>query len=169
MEVFEAIRNRRSIRRYKSTPVPREHIIRCLEAARWAPSARNSQPWEFIVVTKEDVRRKLAEVHMWGRHIAEAPVTVIFLADPEKSPRYWMNDLGACIMNFMLEAFDLGLGTCWIGVCGSPFEEEFKKILGVPERLRVVAAVTLGYPDESPSKSRRSLEELTSWECYGCK
>ena len=169
MDVFEAIFGRRSIRRYLSKPVEEEKVLKCLDAARWAPSAVNSQPWEFIVVKDPELRRKLADIHRWGRHMAESPVVIVVLADPSKSPVYWQNDTGAAIQNLLLSAYAQGLGTCWIGVHGSRFEESIKELLNVPKHLRVVCAITLGYPAESPSSSRRSLEDIVHWDKYGGK
>jgi len=168
VDALELIKGRRSIRRYRPEPVERDKVIYCLEAARWAPSAGNRQPWEFIVVTEPETRKRLAEVHRWGRHMAEAPVVVVALADPSRDPSYWQQDLGAAIQNLMLAAYSQGLGTCWIGVSGNPeYEEKFREILGVPSHLRVVTAITLGYPAEAPSKDRRPLDEIVHWERYG--
>ncbi len=169
MDVFQAIYGRRSIRKYLSKPVEKEKILKCLDAARWAPSAVNSQPWEFIVVTDPDLRDRLARIHHWGKHMAESPVVIIVLADPQKSLVYWQNDTGAAIQNFLLAAYAQGLGTCWIGVHGSRFEDEIKELLNVPKHLRVVCAVTLGYPAESPSSYRKDLDEIVYWESYGNK
>lgn len=169
MDVFDAIYGRRSIRRYSSRPVEEEKVLKCIDAARWAPSAVNSQPWEFIIVRDEATRRRLAEIHRWGRHMAESPVVIIVLADPRKSPTYWQNDTGAAIQNLLLAAYAQGLGTCWIGVYGSRFEDDIKRLLNVPEHLRVVCAITLGYPNECPSSTRRDIKEIVHWEKYGCR
>ena len=169
MDFLELAKSRRSIRSYKPTPVESDKVLYCLEAARWAPSSMNSQPWEFIVVTDPETRRRLAEVHRWGRHMAEAPVVIIALANMDRATGYWQQDMGAAIQNLLLAAHAQGLGTCWIGVSESPFEEKFKELLGVSDKYRVVAAITLGYPAESPSKTRRSLEEIAHWERFGKK
>ncbi|MEM2598263.1 MAG: nitroreductase family protein [Thermoproteota archaeon] len=169
MDVMEAIKTRRSIRKYKSTPVEDEKIIECLEAARWAPSANNSQPWEFLVVKNPETRRKLADIHRYGRFMAESPVVVVFIADPERSSNWYHGDVAVSVQNFLLAAHSLGLGTCWMGVLNTPFEEPIKKLLGIPDGLRVLCTVSVGYPDEKPSRSRRPLEEVTHWEKYGLK
>jgi nitroreductase len=167
MDVLEAIKTRRSIRRYKDKPVEDEKIVQCLDAARWAPSAMNSQPWEFIVVKDPDVRRRLADIHRYGRHMAQSPVVIVILARPMS--RYWHGDAAVATQNLMLVAHSLGLGTCWMGVIDTEFEEPIKKLLGVPEDLRVLCTVSLGYPDESPSRGRVPLEEKAHWEKYGVK
>ncbi|MGQ9479659.1 MAG: nitroreductase family protein [Thermoproteota archaeon] len=167
MNVIEAIRTRRSIRKYKDTPVEEEKIIQCLDAARWAPSANNSQPWEFIVVRDPESRKKLAEIHRYGRFMAESPVVVVFVANPRKSENWYHGDVAVAVQNFLLAAQSLGLGTCWIGVLNTPFEEPIKRLLGVPEELRILCTVSVGYPYESPTRSRRPLEEILHWERYG--
>jgi len=168
-ELMELVKSRRSIRTYKEDPVNQSKVLKCLEAAIWAPSARNSQPWEFVVVTDTGTRRRLAEVHRWGRHMAESPVVIVVLADPSKSPRHWRCDCGAAVQNLLLMAHAQGLGTCWIGVHDSEYEEEFRRVLNVPERYRVFCAVTLGYPAESPSKDREPLSSKVHWERYSHK
>ncbi len=169
MDVMEAIKTRRSIRKYKPTPVEDEKIMECLEAARWAPSANNSQPWGFLVVKNPETRRKLAEIHSYGRFMAESQVVVVFIADPGRSSNWYHGDVAVAVQNFLLAAHSLGLGTCWMGVLNTLFEEPIKKLLRIPDGLRVLCTVSVGYPDEKPSRSRRPLEELTHWEKYGLK
>ncbi|RLE85870.1 MAG: nitroreductase family protein [Thermoprotei archaeon] len=165
-ELMRVIRSRRSIRSYENKPVNKELVLRCLEAAIWAPSANNSQPWEFIVVTDPETRRRLANVHRWGRHMSESPIVIVVLANPSKSPRHWRCDCGAAVQNMLLMAHAHGLGSCWIGVHDTAYEEEFRKILKVPEELRIFCAITLGYPAERPSKNREPLESKLHWEEY---
>ncbi|MEM0085270.1 MAG: nitroreductase family protein [Candidatus Methanomethylicia archaeon] len=169
MDVFEAILKRRSIRRYLDKPVEAEKILKCLEAARWAPSAHNSQPWHFIIVRDRETREKLASIHPFGKHMAYSPIVLVVLADPEKSPIFWQNDVGAAVQNILLTAFSEGLGSCWIGVQFTPFEEEFKKILKIPEKFRVVCAITIGYPAHERTSTRVALEDIVSVDFYGNK
>jgi len=166
MEVFEAILGRRSIRRYLSKPVGEEKIIKCLYAAVWAPSANNSQHWNFIVVTDAETRKRMAEVHTWGRFMAEAPVVIAVVGDPSRSS-FWREDLGAAVQNMLLAAYAQGLGTCWMGVAGTSYEKPLKKILGVPENLRILCTVSLGYPAEKPFKRREPLSRKVHWEKFG--
>lgn len=169
MDLIEAIKTRRSIRKYKSTPVEDEKITECLEAARWAPSANNSQPWEFIVVRNPETRRKLAEIHRYGRFMAESPVVLVFIADPGKSSNWYHGDVAVAVQNFLLAAHSLGLGTCWMGVLNTPFERPIKELLGIPKELVVLCTVSLGYSDEKPERSRKPLKEMVHWERYGLK
>lgn len=166
MDLFEAILGRRSIRRYLDKPVEEEKILKCLYAATWAPSAYNSQHWNFIVIRDTETRRKLAEVHRYGRFMAESPVVIAAIGDPSKSS-FWREDLGAAVQNMLLAAYAQGLGTCWMGVADTPFEEPIKKLLGVPENLRVLCTISLGYPAEKPSRGREPLKRKIHWEKYG--
>ena len=160
----EVVEKRRSIRRYKSTPVPKEKILRVLEAARVAPSAGHRQPWHFIVVEDKETIRKLAKSE-WA---AEAPVMIVGLADEPASPGWCLNDLGIALEHIVLAATNLGLGTCWMGQTGR--EEMIKSLLGIPDNFKVVAVVPMGVPDETPSpKERKSLDAIVSWEKYGSR
>lgn len=167
MDVFDAVRNRRSIRKYRKDPVEDEKIRKCLEAAQWAPSASNRQPWHFIVVRNEEARKALADMHPYGRFMKGSPVVIVVLCDPEKHPKYYLYDPCIATQNLLLAAYSQGLGTCWMGVIGAGFEEDMKKLLNVPERMRILCCVSLGYPDETPSSTRRALQDIVSWEKYG--
>ncbi|MBS7639643.1 nitroreductase family protein, partial [Candidatus Bathyarchaeota archaeon] len=126
----------------------------------------NSQHWNFIVVRDAETRRRLAEIHRYGRFMAESPVVIAVTGDPSKSI-FWREDLGAAVQNMLLAAYAQGLGTCWMGVADTPFEEPIKKLLGVPENLRVLCTISLGYPAEKPSKGREPLKRKVHWERYG--
>jgi len=163
MEFTEAVRKRRSIRRYKNTPVPKESILKVLEAARLAPSAGHRQPWHFIVFHDKATTEKLAGGQRWA---ADAPVVIMGLADPEASPNWCYNDLAIAFEHLVLAATDLGLGTCWMGQMYR--DEEIKELLGIPDKLKVIALTPLGVPDETPApKARKGLDEIVSWERYG--
>jgi len=159
----EVLEKRRSIRKYKDAPVPKEKILKMLEAARIAPSASNRQPWHFIVVENKETIKKLAKQE-W----AEAPVMVVGLADQAASPNWCSNDLGIALEHLVLAATNMGLGTCWMGQTGR--EEMIKKLLGIPDNFKVVAVVPIGVPAETPApKERKSLDTIVSWEKYGSK
>jgi nitroreductase len=163
MELMEVIQNRRSIRKYKTKPVRQEDIEYVLEAARLAPSWGNRQCWRYIVVTDEELRRKIT-MRDWA---AEAPVVIVGCADPTKAgdkagKPYYMLDMGISMEHLVLAAHDKGLGTCWLG--GQFDEEIVREALGVPASHRVVALTPLGYSDEDPqAKKRKPIQELYSW------
>jgi len=167
MEVKEAVKTRRSIRKYRRIAVDDQQILECLEVAKWAPSANNSQPWEFIVIGNPETTKKLGDIHHGGSFMADSPVVVVFLADPRRSPSCYHGDVAVAVQSFMLAAHSLGLGTCWIGVINTEYEQPIKRLLGIPQDLVVVCVVSLGHPDEKPSSSRRSLAEMVHWERYG--
>ena len=161
MELKEVIENRRSIRKYKDTPVPKDKIMKILEAARLAPSASNHQTWHFMVVQNKDMIKKLAK-QAWAE---AAPAMIVCLADTEESPGWCQNDLGIAVEHMVLTAWDLGYGTCWMGQ--SNREDLLKELLGIPDKYRPIALFTLGKPDEAPAaKPRKSIEDIVSWEKY---
>ncbi|MEM1569510.1 MAG: nitroreductase family protein [Candidatus Bathyarchaeia archaeon] len=179
MEVFEAIRTRRSIRVYEDKPVEEEKLRKVLEAARLAPSAGNRQPWRFIVVTdpkvKEELRLTKEKLRPPPREplrgpprdpIRSAPVIVVGCALPGESfpgTDFWKIDVAIALQNLVLVAWEQGLGTCWVGVFHE--EGEVKKVLGLPEEARVVAMITLGYPAEKkePVTDRKPLDEIVRY------
>lgn len=164
MNFKEVIEKRRSIRKYKDTPVPKEKIIKILEAARIAPSASHRQPWHFIVVEDKETIKKLAKSE-WA---ATAPVMIVGLADQAASPNWCINDLGIAFEHLVLAATDLGLGTCWMGQ--SKREALVKGLLDIPDNFKVIALTPLGEADETPlPKERKSLDAIVSWEKYGSK
>jgi nitroreductase len=165
MEFDKVIKTRRSIRKYKGTPVPRESLMKILEAARIAPSAAHRQPWHFVVVGDKETIEKLAGRSKWA---AEAPAMIVGLADPVASPNWCLNDMGIAFEHIVLTATSLGLGTCWMGQ--TKRDAEVKEILGIPDELKVIALTPLGEPDEiKEPKERKSLEEIVSWGKYGGK
>ncbi|HID25485.1 MAG TPA: nitroreductase [Thermoplasmata archaeon] len=160
MDVFEAVMKRRSIRSYSSKPVEKEKLLKLLQAAQYAPSAKNRQEWRFIVVTDEETRKKLVPICRNQFFIAEAPVVIAGVADPKF--RWYKVDIGIALEHMVLEAVELGLGTCWIGAFD---KQKVSKLLNVPEHLETVALLTVGYPKEEPSAtSRKPLNEIV---CYG--
>ena len=171
MSVLDIIRTRRSVRKYKNDPVPEEVLARVLEAVRLAPSAKNLQPWKFIVVRDRATKRKLAKAAFDQYFMSDADVVIAACGFPEKAfPRQgrymnsWPIDVTIAFEHLILQAEEEGLGTCWIG----PLDEaEVKAVLGVPEEVRVLALTPLGRPDESPrERGRKPLEEIVSYEKF---
>ncbi|NLC15002.1 MAG: nitroreductase family protein [Firmicutes bacterium] len=154
VDVIEAIKKRRSIRRYKDTPVPEDVLKEILDCARLAPSAGNRQPWMFYVVKNPDVKQKLVEASGNQVFLAQAPVVIVVCGDPEVSAKryedrgrslYYIQDTAAAVQNIMLAAVGFGLGTCWVGA----FRETMvREALDLPANLRPVAMIPIGYPDQ---------------------
>ncbi len=178
MEVMQAIKERRSIRKYRSEPVPEEALNAVLEAARWAPSWANSQCWRLIIVRDPETRGKLAEILRTRKPGAKnsateavkiAPILIVACAQrglsgchtsedikgqpaTEKGEWWLMFDVGLAMQNATLVAHTLGLGTVHIGMFDT---DEVIKILDIPDNLIVVELIVLGWPDEQPPPRRR--------------
>ena len=148
MDIIEVIRNRRSVRSYTDRTVERDKIERLLEAARLAPSASNRQEWRFVVVTDRERRAALAKAAAHQDFVGQAPVVIAAWAEHDGhvmrcgQPSYPI-DVAIAVDHMTLQAVAEGLGTCWIGAF---YEDQVKEILGVPEEIRVVELLTVGYP-----------------------
>ena len=169
MDVFTAISQRSSVRAYKATDVEEDKLKKVLEAARLSPSASNRQDWKFIIVRNKETRNKLAKAAFGQSFIAEVPIVIVACGLEPKAmlacgqPMHTVDVSIACAY-MMLQAYELGLGTCWIGAFK---EDETKKILSIPEHVRVVAMTPLGYPNQPPSKKiRKSLDQIVCYEKY---
>ncbi|MCS7385602.1 MAG: nitroreductase family protein [Candidatus Methanomethylicota archaeon] len=173
MDLFEAIKGRRSIRRFVRKEVPEEHVKRILEAAIWAPSAGNLQPWEFIIIRDEKVKTEIARAALGQMWITEAPVVVVVCANELRSARhygergrslYCIQDTAAATQNMLLAAHALGYGTCWVGAF---LENEVKQVLNLPEHVRPVAIIPIGVPGEKPApRPRIPLNQVVHYEKY---
>jgi len=169
MDVLEAIRTRRSIRSYLPKEVEKEKLEQVLKAARLAPSGNNRQAWRFIVVTKQDIREKLAGITRGQSFIADAPVVIAAVAtDPKVTtgsgePAHRI-DVSIAVDHMTLAAHALGLGTCWIGAFDQRGAE---RVLGVPETAEVIVLLTLGYAaEEGIFRGRKALEDIVSYNQY---
>lgn len=169
MDVFEAISKRRSIRKYKESPIEDEKLEMILEVARIAPSAANRQEWKFIVVKDKTTRQKLVEAANGQTFVGEAPVTIVACSTESKrvmpcGQYAYTVDLSIAVSFMILEATEQGLGTCWLGAYS---EEMVRNILEIPENIRVPAMFTLGYADESPDqRPRKTLGAIIASEKY---
>jgi len=176
MDVFECITNRRSIRSFKKDPVSDQMIGVMLYCATHAPSAGNTQEWHFIVVKDDDVKKELADAALKQSFIADAPVVIVVCIDKEKiklryaergESLYSIQDTACATMNMLLAAEEMGLGTCWVG---SFDEDALEHILELPNQLRAVAIIPVGYSDEEKKKPRRiDFENVTHVNKYGQK
>ena len=169
MDVIDAIRERRSIRKYSSIGVEEEKLTLVLEAARLSPSARNLQDWKFIIVKDAGMIKQLAAACSNQTFVAQAPVFIAACgtnAGPLMKcgqPRYTV-DLSIAMAYLILEAYEQGLGTCWLG---SFDEEKVKELLAVPDDVRIVAVTPLGYPEISPAPTgRKPLADIICHERF---
>jgi nitroreductase len=166
MDVFSAVKNRRSVRKYSSRPVEEEKLTKVLEAGRLSPSASNRQSWRFVVVRAPELREKLTAAAGNQTFVGQAPIILAACGtDPDGVMMCEQHrcsvDLSIATAYMILEAYEQGLGTCWLGRFD---EEKVKEILGIPENVRVIALTPLGYPDENPDASPR--KELQDIVCY---
>ena len=181
MELMQAIKDRRSIRRYTSTPVSEEDLMTVLEAARWAPSWSNTQCWRFIVVRdhqiKETIAQALPQENVAVQAIREAPLVIVVCAKlgrsgyirrekaTDKGGYWFMFDVALAMENLVLAAHSLGLGTVHVGWFDA---EKVAEILEVPEGMAVVEMTPLGHPDERPRPpGRKELSEIVFYDRYG--
>lgn len=169
MNVEKAINKRYSVRGYQDREIPEDKLMKILEAARMAPSARNRQDWKFVVVKDRKKREKLSEAACNQSFVAEAPVVIAAVSlNPEYIMRCdvpaWAVDLAIAVDHMTLQAIELGIGSCWIGAF---YQDKAKKILGVPEKYMIVSLLTLGYPDDKPrGKNRKKINEIICFERF---
>ena len=164
---LDLAKSRRSVRRYRPDPVPEELIEQVLEAARWAPSGMNMQPWEFVVITDEDLKRQVGRqavfYGMRSQQVHEAPVVIAVCGHHRRGP-FVRDDCMFAGANLMLAATDLGLSTCWVG---GFHEEPIKQILNVPNEVSIVGLVTLGYAQgDTTPPPKRDLSSMVHWQYY---
>jgi nitroreductase len=187
MEVLEAIKTRRSIRKYKTTPLDDKTIELVLEAARWAPSWKNTQCQRFIVVRDNDLKNKLADtlvavpelgsINPSDSALREAPVVIVFCAelgisgynkgklDTDKGDWWYMFDVALAMQNLMLAAHSQGLGTVPVGLFDA---KKVASILRLPKGFCAVVMTPLGYPDREPkARPRKELVDIVSYDSYG--
>jgi nitroreductase len=168
--ILKEILKRKSVRSYLDRPVEDEKLNEVLEAGRLAPSASNIQPWKFIVVKDKETRDKLAIACKNQKFVEEAPIVIAAcIISKGYDMGKWYDsavlDIGIALDHMTLQAAHLDLGTCWIGAF---FEDKIKKILEIPDNIRVAALLTLGYPKDPTSvkKNRKPIEEIVSFEKY---
>ena len=180
MDFLELARRRQSDRAYEDKPVEQEKLLHCLQAARLAPSACNSQPWTFIVVDEPTLKNKVADAtsnrllplnHFTKQapmHVVivqEKPKLVSSLGGAIKDKEYPLIDIGIAAEHFCLQAAAEGLGTCMLGWFN---EKKVKKLLGIPPSKRALLIITLGYPaQETREKKRKEFKEMTRHNGYG--
>jgi nitroreductase len=169
MNVFDAIKNRRSVRSYSKKAIPDDVMAKMRQALRWAPSACNFQPWRFILVSDAKLKQGIVEAaHNWS-WLADAPVIIIACGFPDEAFKKMGGygnsidiDLAIAIDHLTLAAVEEGLGTCWIGAFD---EAAVKPLLNIPDEVKVVAMIPLGYPSKKdlnhPAEEGRRKPEST--------
>lgn len=181
MPLIDLIKQRRSVRDFLDKPVEREKLMTCLEAARLAPSASNSQPWSFLVVDDPVLRDRFCKDTFNGPYFInsfckKAPVILVVISERSKfftriaavfrGTQFYLLDIGIAVEHFVLQAEELGLGTCWIGWFN---EKAVKKTLSIPQSKKVDVLIAVGYRDNSipfNEHKREKLEDITAFNNY---
>lgn len=156
-EAIKVLKERRSIRKYLKKEVPDNIVDEIIDCARFAPTAINIQPWEFIVVKDEEKKKKIAEITDYGKFIKEASVCVAVFCENTK---YYLEDGSAATTYILLAAKAFGLGSCWVAGDKKAYADEIRVFLGVPEGYKLVSLISIGYPAENPVKEKRPLNEV---------
>ena len=164
MDALEALQNRRSVRQYTGENIPREDILKIIDAGRMAATGGNQQPWEFIVVTDRGLIDALKIAADW---MVNAACIVAVVMDPQS--RWWVEDGSAAIENILIAATALGYGSCWLEGWTLPREDEFKKLLSIPDERRLLTLIPIGVPVGWPTRQKKSVDEVLYWEHYGQK
>ena len=177
MTFLDLINKRYSVRNYKTTPIPQEKVIRCVEAARLSPSACNSQPWKFIIIDQPELVNELAKAAFEGimnfnNFVFKAPVLVLIVSERQnlsakfgslvKNKNFSLMDIGIAAEHFCLQAAEEELGTCMLGWFN---EKKVKKILSIPKFKRVELIISVGFSNDEkiPIKKRKNMDEILSW------
>lgn len=162
MQVQEALKKRRSIRSYNSKPIPPELLEELIDCARLAPSARNIQPWQFVVITEREALGILGSSTDTGRFIAGSSCCIAILCLDTK---YYLEDGCAATENILIAAMSLGLAGCWVAGDKKPYCDKVKELLGVPQEYKLVSLIPLGYSEsQPPMPAKKALKEVLHWE-----
>jgi len=183
LSFLQLVRSRRSIRRYLDKPVEREKILTCIEAARLAPSADNVQPWRFLILDEPELRTRFAKevfsgIYSISKFAVKAPVLILILARLDiianrigkqiQNISYYYIDIGIAGEHIVLQAEELGLGTCWVGWFNP---RKARKFLKIPRKYKIVSLMAIGYYEKKPSKDRKrkALQDIAWFNKIGEK
>ncbi len=163
---IDMLLTRRSIRRFQGKDVSLDLLLKILDIARYAPSARNSQPWEYIIVKDKELKEKLGKIHPYAEPLLDAPAGILVVCDKNASPTSYMLDCANTVMYILLALHAHGLGGVWIQTLRNI--KEIQELLGLPGDKIPVALIAVGWPAEKPEpKPRKPLEDITYIDGYG--
>jgi nitroreductase len=164
MDAIEAIKSRRSCRDFLPDEVDKAVIEDLIDCARFAPTGRGEQPWEFVVVTERALRARIAALATYGKFIAQAPVCVAVFC---KATTYYLEDGSAATQNILLAATAHGLASCWVAGDKKAYAEEVRTLLGAPEGYKLVSLVAVGRCRPAAAKpNKRPLAGILHWEKF---
>ena len=164
-DLLEVLKSRKSQRSFlDGKPIPREQLEQIINCARLAATARNIQPWEFVVITDQETRQRIAEIASTGKFIAQASACVAVFCQDTK---YYLEDGCAATENILLAAAVLGIASCWVAGDKKNYDEDFRVLLSVPQDYRLVSLIALGYSKEELQRvPKRPLAEVLHWEKF---
>jgi nitroreductase len=166
MDIIEVIKKRRSIREYQERPIAKKDLEALVDAARFAPTARGVEPWEFIVITEAATLKKIGEMAENGRFLLKAKACIaVFCSDT----KYYLEDGCTATQNILLAATALGIGSCWVAGDKKPYCGEISRLLNTPENYRLISLISLGFPKDAGSfriSDKKKLEEIMHWERF---
>jgi nitroreductase len=163
--LIQAIRARRSVRHYRRQPLSKDILATIVDCGRLAPSANNVQAWEFVVVTEPATLKQLAELATYGKFIADAAACIVVCGDPVNRSIYL--DGAAATENMLLAIHSLGLASCWVQAFEKDYNPAIKSLLGVPDRLVLIALVPVAAPAKDVRQPpKRSVEQVLHWEKF---
>ncbi len=163
MEFFDVVKARRSVRTLTGKHIPMEDLEKIVDAGRRAPSGKNVQPCEYLIVTKKETIRQLGQVQSF---IQDAPAVIAVITDPEMS-KYWLEDASAAVENMLLAVTALGYGSCWVEGTLLPKEDWTKELLGIPKDKRLVILIPIGEPvEEGEQAVKKGLKQVLHYEKY---
>jgi len=162
-DAIKILKERRSVRNFEDKPITKEILEQIVDCARLAPSARNIQPWEFIVITEKEVLENLAKIT--GMYfVKDAAACIVVVCEDTK---YYLEDGSAATENILLAAKAFGIGSCWVAGDKKPYAEDVMNLLKVPEGYKLVSIIPLGYPKEEPPRpEKRALINVIHWERF---
>ena len=166
MNVYECLKDRRTVRAFKPTHVPEETLTKILDAARWAPSSRNQQPWHLVVVKNRETLRQLGQIASTGAFIAESPLAIAVVMDHADQPEM---DSGRALQQMEIMAWSEGLGTCFVTLTDDE-REKVLRLLKIPADMDLITVLPFGYrPDDFRSRGtpRKKISEMVHSESFG--
>lgn len=163
MDAIEALKTRRSIRGYLPDSVPKEIVEDLVDCGRQAATARNIQPWLFVVVTDLAMRRLISETADYGKFIAQAPVCIVVLCEDTK---FYLEDGCAAIQNILVAARAHGLGSCWVAGDKKSYAENIRDMVGAPKAFKLIGLIAVGKGEKTPDISKKPIAEVMRWEKY---
>lgn len=164
MDAIECIKQRRSVRIYIDKSIPKDILADMIDCARLAPSGRNTQGWDFVVVTDREMLKKIADLTDHGKFAVNAGACIIVVS---KDTTYFMEDGAAATQNILLAATAHGIGSCWLAGDKKYYDKDMLKLFGVPKDHRLVSIIVLGYCENFPSPpNKRELDDVLHWEKF---